>query len=300
MNKTLEKYLTELRRIESHRSVRSERRIRKLYKGILDNLRSFLGVEYATLAESDKLTYELLQRKGEYARFLEEIDARLSGITPEVSRELRELVTDTYELAYIGMIEAVEKASGNLEALREELVGLKTVSPEVVKVAVENPIAGLTLADTLERNRKEIVYNIKRAIGVGLINGDRMSTMASRFKSSLNEDYKKSIRIARTEAHRIREAGHGDAAREVDSALSEGTSGMRMVKTWRSMSDERVRKTNKADHKKMDGAQVGVDEYFDLGRGVKTLEPGNSGDAANDINCRCYVSYDLVELKMTK
>lgn len=292
--------MTELRRIESHRSVRSERRIRKLYKGILDNLRSFLGVEYATLAESDKLTYELLQRKGEYARFLEEIDARLSGITPEVSRELRELVTDTYELAYIGMIEAVEKASGNLEALREELVGLKTVSPEVVKVAVENPIAGLTLADTLERNRKEIVYNIKRAIGVGLINGDRMSTMASRFKSSLNEDYKKSIRIARTEAHRIREAGHGDAAREVDSALSEGTSGMRMVKTWRSMSDERVRKTNKANHKKMDGAQVGVDEYFDLGRGVKTLEPGNSGDAANDINCRCYVSYDLVELKMTK
>lgn len=300
MNKTLEKYLAELRRIESHRSVRSERRIRKLYKGILDNLRSFLGVEYATLAESDKLTYELLQRKGEYARFLEEIDARLSGITPEVSRELRELVTDTYELAYIGMIEAVEKASGNLEALREELVGLKTVSPEAVKVAVENPIAGLTLADTLERNRKEIVYNIKRAIGVGLINGDRMSTMASRFKSSLNEDYKKSIRIARTEAHRIREAGHGDAAREVDSALSEGTSGMRMVKTWRSMSDERVRKTNKANHKKMDGAQVGVDEYFDLGRGVKTLEPGNSGDAANDINCRCYVSYDLVELKMTK
>lgn len=300
MNKTLEKYLAELRRIESHRSARSERRIRKLYKGILDNLRSFLGVEYATLAESDKLTYELLQRKGEYARFLEEIDARLSGITPEVSRELRELVTDTYELAYIGMIEAVEKASGNLEALREELVGLKTVSPEVVKVAVENPIAGLTLADTLERNRKEIVYNIKRAIGVGLINGDRMTTMASRFKSSLNEDYKKSIRIARTEAHRIREAGHGDAAREVDSALSEGTSGMRMVKTWRSMSDERVRKTNKADHKKMDGAQVGVDEYFDLGRGVKTLEPGNSGDAANDINCRCYVSYDLVELKMTK
>lgn len=295
MNKTLEKYLTELRRIESHRSARSERRIRKLYKGILDNLRSFLGVEYATLAESDKLTYELLQRKGEYARFLEEIDARLSGITPEVSRELRELVTDTYELAYIGMIEAVEKASGDLEALREELVGLKTVSPEIVKKAVENPIAGLTLADALERNRREIVYNIKRAIGVGLINGDRMSTMASRFKSSLNEDFKKSIRIARTEAHRIREAGHGDAAREVDSALSEGASGMRMVKTWRSMSDERVRKTNKADHKKMDGARVGVDEYFDLGGGVKTLEPGNSGDAANDINCRCYASYDLVE-----
>lgn len=70
---------------------------------------------------------------------------------------------------------------------------------------------------------------------------------------------------------------------------------LRMYKEWRSMRDQRVRKNNKANHRKMDGVSIPVKERFDLGRGVTTDVPGNSGDPANDIRCRCILIYDLKE-----
>ncbi len=72
-----------------------------------------------------------------------------------------------------------------------------------------------------------------------------------------------------------------------------GSSGYRMVKKWETMDDKRVRNTKKANHVKMHGKIAELEGYFDLGRGVKTLRPGNSGDAANDINCRCMGLYDV-------
>lgn len=295
----LEYYLAKLRTIEEHRTAKSERQIRLAYKAVLDNLREFIGSEYAQLAEDDALTYEILQRKGEYARFLEEVENRVNWVTPEVSKEIKTLTEEMYKLSYEGMVSAVEKATSGKE-LAEQLKGLKAVSPEVIKKAVENPVSGLTLSDTLEKNRKDIIYDIKRNIGVGLANGDRMSTMAKRIKESVDQDYRKAIRIARTEAHRVREAGHGESAKEIDGALKDSGVSMVMMKTWRSMKDSRVRKNNKANHVKLDGVQIPIDEEFDLGHGVKTKEPGNSGDAANDVHCRCYLSYDLVEIVTEK
>ena len=70
---------------------------------------------------------------------------------------------------------------------------------------------------------------------------------------------------------------------------------LQMYKTWRSMRDERVRQTPKANHRKMDGVSIPVKERFDLGHGVTTDVPGNSGDPANDARCRCILIYDLKE-----
>lgn len=70
---------------------------------------------------------------------------------------------------------------------------------------------------------------------------------------------------------------------------------LQMYKTWRSMRDERVRQTPKANHRKMDGVSIPVKDRFDLGHGVTTDVPGNSGDPANDARCRCILLYDLKE-----
>ena len=289
---TLARHFGALQKIEEHRTVQSERNIRRIYKKLLQDLREFIGVEYATLAEDDKLTYEILQRKGQYARFLEEFERHINNITPEASTEIKQLVEEMYNLSYKGMVGVVEKHK-DLKELKEKLEDIRNVTPEVIRAAVENPVAGLTLSDTLEKNRKEIIYNIKRDITNGLLNGDRMSSMAKRIADSVGKNYRKSILIARTEVHRVREAGHHDAAVEVDNVMQQGTTSLRMVKTWRSMRDEKVRKTSKANHRKMDGVTIGLDEEFDLGRGVKAKAPAQSGKAEHDCNCRCYLSYDL-------
>ena len=292
---TLARHFRTLQKKEERRTKESEFAIRRIYKELLQDLREFIGVEYATLAEDDKLTYEILQRKGQYARFLEEFERRINNITPEASNEIRKLVEEIYGMSYEGMVNAVEK-SPDLKSLKETLSEVKMISPEVIRAAVENPVSGLTLSDVLEKSRKEIIYNVKRDITNGLLNGDRMSSMARRIATSVDNNYRKSVNIARTEVHRVREAGHQDAAKELNSVIGEGTTSLQMVKTWRSMKDSRVRKTSKANHRKMDGVTIPVDEYFDLGHGVKTKAPGQSGVAAHDCNCRCYLSYDLKEI----
>ena len=297
----LEKYLYHLRRIEEHRSVAAEKEIRKVYKELLKELNSYLANIYLTYSEDDMLTYSDLAKAGMDARFLEEVEQQINGITPQVAAQIQETVAQTYEACYDGMVNAVNKAAGNRELLQQAFSTVTAVSPDVIKRAVENPVSGLTLKDTLEKHRKEIIYDIKRNIGVGLTNGDRYTTMAKRISESLDGDYKKSIRIVRTETHRVRESGFNDAATAVNEALKNGKSGYVMAKTWRTMQDERVRpqgqkgkKAKKYNHVKMDGVTIPQDELFELPSGAKGKAPSQTGVAGEDINCRCYLSYSLV------
>jgi hypothetical protein len=295
----LDKLLRQLRKIEEHRSKAAEKEIRKIYKQILNEIKIFLSDTYSTYAVDDKLTYATLQQYGYYAKFIEEVEQRLNGISPRVSNEIIKVVEKTYEAMHNGMIQAVTLAAGDDKVLHSLLSQVKGTTPEIVKRAVENPIPKLTLKDTLEKNRKEIIYNIKREVNVGLLNGDRYTTVAKRLSKSLDGDYKKAVRIVRTETHRVIEEGHADANQAMDEALK--GSGYRMVKVWHTARDERVRpgrgigkkSKGKYNHVVLEGVKAPMNYYFKSGN-VKTLAPSQSGIAGFDINCRCYLTTELV------
>lgn len=296
----LEKYLYQLRRIEEHREKAAEKEIRKIYKEVLREVNGYIGNIYATYSEGDMLDYSMLAKAGMDARFLEEVEGRINGISPRVSSLINDTVEQTYGACYDGMRNAVVKAAGNRELLQQAFSTVTAVTPDVIRQAVQNPVAGLTLKDTLEKHRKDIIYDIKKNIGVGLSNGDRFSTMARRISESIDGDYNKAVRIVRTEAHRVRESGYNDAATDINEALKNGSSGYVMAKTWRTMDDERVRpakakgKARQYNHVKMDGVTIPQDAMFELPSGAKCKAPSQTGVAGEDINCRCYLSYDLV------
>ena len=262
---SLEELLVQARRIEEHREAQAEVGIRKAFKKLLTDLQGFIGNEYAKNSENDVLSYEILQRKSRYARFLDEVEAKVIKGSGEHNKIIKNCVNETYRKAFDGMVDAVKKSDGNTKELKKELKGLEYVRPEVIKNAVENPVNGLTLTDTLEKKRAEIVFNIKQSIGIGLQNGDSYSTMSKRIAESLDGDYNKAIRIVRTETHRVQQSGRLDRIIEIDKKLQKGTSGMRYYKVWRTSKDERVRRPrgkSKADHKKMEGVEILCDEYF--------------------------------------
>lgn len=288
----LAEYFAELQRIEEHRSRKSEREIQKAYREMLTDLQAFLGIQYAKYAEDDVLTYAILAQKGLYARFLEQVQEKVNGISPRINKAITEAVTDTYRTAYAGMVNAVA-LSVNDKQLRELFKGIKLTQAQVIKASVNNPISKLTLPKTLEKSRKQIIYNIKQSVTNGIINGDRMSTMAKRIQADVDQNYRKAMLIARTETHRVREEGHDDAAVAVDKTLKDNSE-YRMVKTWKSMRDSAVRHTSLADHRKMNGQTVLQDEKFNLGQGVTATCPGKSGKAYHDCNCRCYASHDIM------
>ena len=297
--------LAQARRIAEHRTARTERQLRKLYGELLRDLHQFMSQTYIQYAQNDQLTYAMMQENGYYARFLEEVEQRLNILTPKASKVLQQLIEDTYTAAYHSMVDGVVKSYHDPKnhSLESTFGDSLAITPEQIKAAVENPVSGLTLSDTLEKNRKDIIYGIKKTIGVGLMNGDRYTTMARRIAAYVDGDYKKAIRIARTETHRVRESGELDAALKVDAELQNGTTGMRMVKKWKTMKDERVRpqyvrknrkggwtrgvSKNGANHVKLEGQTVLVNEPFDLLDGNKAMAPSQSGVAAHDINCRC-------------
>ena len=300
MVKDLEYYLAQARRISEHREAGAEKEIRKLYKEMLKDLQAFIAEAYVKYAQGDKLSFAMLQKAGYDARFLEEIEKHISVTGPRTTKALRKLVNDTYKLSYDGMVEAVTKG-GNLDEVFADAVA---ITPHQIKKVVNNPIMEIAL----EKNRKDIIYDIKQVVAVGLMNGDRYTTMAQRITEKVDGNYNNAIRIARTEAHRVREAGNHDAAVEVDKEMQNGTSGMRMVKTWKTMNDERVRPQIRrrgkggwstrmgkgANHMKLEGQVVLADVDFDLLDGNKAPAPGSSGIAGHDINCRCYASYEMM------
>lgn len=290
----LERYLVQVRRIAESREAGAERKIRKMYKELAEDLNAWLGNVYAKYAEDDRLDYNILRSKGQYARFLEEVQLKIDGIYPDLKSEVENLIDTTYKVCWHGMYNGVTK-SKRVEDLKKTFSASKSITPEQIKAAVQNPISKLRLNPVLNRNRKQIISNIRREIGIGLSNGDRMSTMARRIQHHVDNDRSKAMLIARTEAHRVREVGFNDSAERIDKIMQDNNSEYRMVKTWRNVGDLSVRNTDKANHVDMEGQTVLADEEFTMIRsGAKAKCPGTSGIAAEDCNCRCRASRDIM------
>lgn len=306
---SLKKLLHEIRRISEHREVLTEKKIKALYKNLEKELTSFLGETYIKYSDKDgRLFMSYLDAQNKRAKFLEEIVEHCNTMSKPLKKELMALVDETYSKCYEGMAEAVKKAdkAGNLAEIAKEL----SVQPDVLKQAVNNNISKLTLSSVMEKHRQEIIYQAQQALVMGMINGDRYEQMAKRIVERTGVSQSKAMNIARTETHRNVESGFMDCAEN----LSEKMQGSELIyaATWQTMKDERVRpqqrrktksgwKTyyskNGADHMKMQGVTVKVGDLFDLGGGVKAKAPSQSGVAAHDCNCRCYLEYNLMTIE---
>lgn len=304
---SLNELLHEIRRIEEHRTVLTEKKIRKIYKSLVKDLNNFLAEYYAKYADKTDgtLTIAKLQEKMKFAKFLEEIENNVNFFTPKVKKEIEDLVDRTYKACYEGMNKAVSEADDV-----KELVGASklNVRPEVMKQAVENNISKLTLKPLLEKNRQEIIYDIKQALTVGLMTGQRYDTMANKILEKVDFSYGKAIRVVRTESHRNVEAGFNDCAQEIAKGL-EG-SDIVYTKTWITMKDERVRpqvmyKTksgwkkkisrNGANHVKMEGQIQKVEDPFIFSDGNKGMYPGDISLPASQVcNCRCTLEHKFM------
>jgi hypothetical protein len=279
-------YFSQLQRIEEHREEKAEKEIRKLYRKILKETKQFIAEEYYQLAEDGKLTYEILRAKGQDVRFLTAVEQKLGDLSLDVSKEIKQTAEDMYKLAYDGLKDAVMKGKDS-EAAKQFFEGVDTSTAQTMWATVDNTIMDIAL----EKNHKSITWDIKQEVARALMVGDRFETIAHRIADNMDRSYKKAILITRTEVGRVREAGHLASAKNLNDALKETKSGLRMVKKWKSMKDKRVRD----HHVRMHNTVVEMDEPFVLPDGVKTQAPKQSGFARHDCNCRCTCLYPLMD-----
>ena len=308
-NKALDKYLVEVKRVEESRGKGADKEIRSLYKSLLKKLNSFIG-EYYTKYSDDNgvLNVAILQQNAKYASFLEEVDKNIKEVTPAISKTIKSTVEKTYKACFEGMINGFSNSAGDSK-FKDSFNGL-SIKPEVLKAAVENPISGLTLPERLQKHRQDVIYDIRQSISNSLMTGERFDTTSKKLVESLDVSYGKASSIVRTESHRVQEKGLMDGAEHINDKVK--GDGLVYAAIWHNLGDEKVRpnirvKTKKgwktykshtnANHKKMEGQLIESGGYFDLGNGIKAKSPGESGDASNDCNCRCFVEYEMMTVE---
>lgn len=272
---TLEGYLRRLNEESDKRLGSYEKTLRRAYMSLLKDMNNTIANTYAKLDDSD-----LINSLMKYHR-KDNVEKVLTDLINEFSKakykgmydQLREQLLFAYQYYYTGLTEV----SGR----KYKLLPLKK---EWLTATIENPLSGLTLKETLQRDRQNIIYSLKSNLIQGVNRGESFSAMAKRMQKVVNNDYQKAVRIARTETHRVKEAG------TYESALKGEKAGIKQMKTWNSSNDGRTRK----EHRKLDGKTIPMDEYFRVGS-AKALKPGDTGRAEHDINCRCWLSYEIVD-----
>ena len=257
----------------------TERKNARTIARLLRVLREEMGKMYEKYEKGGVLTY------GEMAKFnrLEKVFADIKehtilaydDIYKDIDRALENIYKEGYYLTAYKVQEESQKAFMT-----------SAVDEETVRRALDNPISGLTLADTLEKNRVNIEYSIRQTVNRGLIEGATYGTMVKVLKDDLDGDVIKATRIVRTEAHRVVEQARQDSRDYAD------IHGIVTTKEWLSGVDERVR----TSHRKLSGKVLLNHEKFKTTNG-ETLVPGGFGIAREDINCRCITITSVKSIK---
>lgn len=272
---TLEWYLERLT-LESDKMLNAyEKSLASTYRALLRDMQNSIANVYSKIDDND-----MLNSLRKYHR-KENIEKTMASMIDELSKtkykgmynQLRDQLLFSYKYYY----EALTTVSGK----DYKLTPLKT---SWIRAIIENEDVGTKLKEVVQKDRVDLIYKVKSNLIQGVNRGESFSQMAKRMQKVVNNDYQKAVRIARTETHRVKEAG------TYESALKGEKAGIKQVKTWNSSNDGRTRK----EHRRLDGKTIPLDEYFRVGS-AKALKPGGTGRPEHDINCRCFLTMEIVD-----
>lgn len=148
---------------------------------------------------------------------------------------------------------------------------------QMVSAITLNSKISAPLYNHLGYNTEFLKVEIMRELSRGIAMSLSYQEIARNLTNTTNVDMNKTLRIAKTEGHRIQQEATYNVQKR---ALQRGAS---IVKQWDSTLDKKTRKT----HRELDGQIIGVDEYFVTLNGNEALYPSGFGVPSEDINCRC-------------
>lgn len=213
----------------------------------------------------------LTQSKAYQLEYQKQLETMVSGVLDTLQgnnfNSIAEYLQNSYTNSYIG----------NLYDMHGQ--GVPLILPmnenQVVK-AVQKTGDDFKLSEKLGGNTKELKKQVKSELQRGLASALLYETMARSISDYGQADLNRSMRIARTEGHRIQTEAKLDC---MNNAKKKGAN---IVKQWDSTLDGRTR----PEHKQLDGQIREIDEGFEVD-GYSAQGPGGFGDPYMDCNCRC-------------
>ena len=221
MSKKMKKYQEQLKKWQQQTEKQSENSIKRFYRKLIRDVLAEIGAIYAKYEKGGVLTYEEMAKFDRITKFLDSLQAHVNQLSKQTKDSIEGALRDSYEYSYYWMGYAVETAAA-------ASIGVAALTKDVVSKAVDNPIRGLTLSETLEKNRVDIVYNIQQNVKRGLTQGMTYKQMADDLKEHLEKDEKKAAtalagfeKVAKTYPYPHEIAGEREMIAYAETKLAE-------------------------------------------------------------------------------
>lgn len=247
-----------------------EKEIDRIYLDQLKAIREQIAEMYERYAKGETLTYADMMKYNRLEKQLELIREELQKIYKEVGQVIFKSIEEQF-------LENYFRTAYLLEYEAQQKMGYGRSIPDVVEEVIQNPIAGLTLNEILEKNRQAITWRIRQEVTQGLIAGESYQKMAQRIREVLGSDRNKALTVVWTEAGRAQILGRLKAIEKAEEYF-------KVERVWNATLDRRTRPT----HRALDGQKADEEGYFHF-RGMRSKGPHLWGVASMDIRCRCTV-----------
>lgn len=211
---------------------------------------------------------------------------RLTNLENEIIEEIKNLTNENIKATRSGLKNFFSENYYRSAYALEQSLGLKLgfgfLNTDVITASLLNPLDRIKWPDRYKDNAQVFIKQIRQSLTQGLIQGEGYSKIARTITDKTGVDFNKSVRIIRTEGHRVQ-----NAARIVTFKKSESAAerlGLESVRIWIHSGNPRE---PRPDHVQMQGVEADANGIFTLPSKVRTEGPGLSGVAEEDINCGC-------------
>ena len=266
----------------------NERKILKEIEQIYEQALQDIMAQITLLqARKDTQNLQSIIYQVEYQKALKkQIEGILDQLHNNEFTTISEYLTKCYEESWIGTLYDLQNQ------------GIPLIFPidqdQVIKAIQLNTKLSKSLYDSLGIDIKELKSIIRSEVSRGISQNYSYEKMATLIKNASQNTFNNSLRIARTEGHRISQESTYNVQVEAKKK------GADIVKEWDATLDGKTR----PNHRYLDGQIVDIDKPFKNADGDEAMYPGGFGIPSEDINCRCCVlqraKWNLNNDKFTK
>ena len=237
--------------------------LKKIYKEALTDINQKVAVLMVDESMQSKI-YQV----GYQNRLKKQIEASLELLNSGQYEKIHNYLQDCYSSGFVGAMYDLHGQGIPLIMPIDQKAMVKAVQTDSKISKGLYTKLGKDVGDL----KKRITSEVSRGVAQALPYKDVTRNLNNVARIGLN----RSMRIARTEGHRITQASALDGMRTAKSA------GADVLKQWDATLDGHTRD----HHRELDGQIRDVDDDFEVG-GMTVEAPGMFGDPAEDCNCRC-------------
>ena len=249
----------------------AERKLIRAYQLSLKEIRSQIATAYAKYGGS----WTDMNKYNRLANLEKTISAEIAKLTGKNAVTLKKGIADVF-------VESYYRTAYALESGAQAKLGFGQLNPKTIEAAIQNPLDRVGFLRRNRDNQARLTRQLQEQLTQGLIRGESFQQTARRVKDRMDVGASNALRIVQTEQHRAQTQGRLSSFDGAEEA------GVEFTRIWTSTLDDRTRE----DHQDMDGEEANEDNLFDLD-GNMVEGPGLTGEARQDINCRCTVRGEI-------